>query len=54
MGKQFTEKSIAAAKPKNVKYYLREGRGFTLQVMPTAPNPSSTYSSWTGAGAISG
>ena len=35
MGKQFTEKTIAAAKPKNSKYYLREGRGFTLQVMPT-------------------
>ena len=35
MGKQFTEKTIAAAKPKNEKYYLREGRGFTLQIMPT-------------------
>ena len=35
MSKQFTDKSITAAKPKNVKYYLREGRGFTLQVAPT-------------------
>ena len=35
MGKQFTEKAIAAAKPKNVRYYLREGRGFALQVLPT-------------------
>jgi len=35
MGKQFTEKTIAAAKPKSEKYYLREGRGFTLQVAPT-------------------
>lgn len=35
MGKQFTEKTIAAAKPKSSKYFLREGRGFTLQVMPT-------------------
>ena len=35
MGKQFTEKTIAAAKPKSAKYYIREGRGFTLQVAPT-------------------
>ncbi|MDD2733590.1 MAG: integrase arm-type DNA-binding domain-containing protein [Desulfuromonadaceae bacterium] len=35
MGKQFTEKAIAAAKPKNVRYYLREGRGFALQVLPS-------------------
>ncbi|GFO63171.1 tyrosine-type recombinase/integrase [Geomonas paludis] len=35
MGNQFTEKMIAAAKPRSRKYYLREGRGFTLQVMPT-------------------
>jgi len=34
MGKQFTEKMIAAARPREVKYYLREGRGFTLQVSP--------------------
>ena len=35
MGKQFTEKALAAAKPKNVRYYLREGRGFALQVLPS-------------------
>lgn len=35
MGKQFTDKSIAAAKPKEAKYYLREGRGFALQVAPS-------------------
>ena len=35
MGKQFTEKAIAAAKPRNVRYYLREGRGFALQVLPS-------------------
>lgn len=35
MGKQFTEKAIAAAKPKSTRYYLREGRGFALQVLPS-------------------
>jgi integrase len=35
MGKQFTEKAIAAAKPKDKRYYLREGRGFALQILPT-------------------
>ncbi len=35
MGKQFTEKAIAAAKPKKARYYLREGRGFALQVLPS-------------------
>lgn len=35
MGKQFTEKAIAAAKPKSARYYLREGRGFALQVLPS-------------------
>jgi len=35
MGKQFTEKAIAAAKPKDKRYYLREGRGFALQVLPS-------------------
>lgn len=35
MGKQFTEKAIAAAKPKEARYYLREGRGFALQVLPS-------------------
>ncbi len=35
MGKQFTEKAIAAAKPKDKRYYLREGRGFALQILPS-------------------
>jgi len=35
MGKQFTEKAIAAAKPKSSRYYLREGRGFALQILPS-------------------
>jgi integrase len=35
MGKQFTEKAIAAAKPKDMRYYLREGRGFALQILPS-------------------
>lgn len=35
MGKQFTEKAIAAAKPKSARYYLREGRGFALQILPS-------------------
>jgi integrase len=35
MGKQFTEKAIAASKPKEKRYYLREGRGFALQVLPS-------------------
>lgn len=35
MGKQFTEKAIAAVKPKKARYYLREGRGFALQVLPS-------------------
>jgi len=35
MGKQFTEKAIAAAKPKKARYFLREGRGFALQVLPS-------------------
>ena len=35
MAKQFTDKAIAAAKPKNSRYYLREGRGFALQVLPS-------------------
>jgi integrase len=35
MGKQLTEKAIAAAKPKDRRYYLREGRGFALQVLPS-------------------
>lgn len=35
MGKQFTERAIAAAKPINVRYYLRERRGFALQVLPS-------------------
>ena len=35
MGKQFTEKAIAAAKPRSTRYYLREGRGFALQVLPS-------------------
>jgi hypothetical protein len=35
MAKQFTDKAIAAAKPKKTRYYLREGRGFVLQVLPT-------------------
>ena len=35
MGKQFTEKAIAAAKPKDKRYYLRECRGFALQILPS-------------------
>jgi integrase len=35
MGKQFTEKAIAASKPKDKRYYLREGRGFALQILPS-------------------
>jgi integrase len=35
MGKQFTDKAIAAAQPKSSKSFLREGRGFTLQILPT-------------------
>jgi integrase len=35
MGKQLTEKAIAAAKPKERRYYLREGRGFALQILPS-------------------
>ena len=35
MAKQFTDKAIAAAKPKKTRYYLREGRGFALQVLPS-------------------
>ena len=35
MGKQFTEKAIAAAKPRKVRYYIREGRGFALQILPS-------------------
>ncbi len=35
MGKQFTDKAIAAAKPKDKRYYIREGRGFALQVLPS-------------------
>jgi hypothetical protein len=35
MGRQFTDKAIAAAKPKDKRYYIREGRGFALQVLPS-------------------
>lgn len=35
MGKQFTDKAISAAKPKDKRYYIREGRGFALQVLPS-------------------
>ena len=35
MAKQLTEKAIAAAKPKDRRYYLREGRGFALQILPS-------------------
>lgn len=35
MSKQFTDKTIASAKPREARYYLREGRGFALRVMPS-------------------
>jgi len=31
----FTDLQIKNLKPKNVKYYLREGRGFTIRVLPS-------------------
>ncbi len=35
MGKQFTVKALEAAKPRSKRYYLREGRGFVFQVLPS-------------------
>lgn len=35
MSKQFTDKLISNLKPKEKKYYMREGRGFGVQVMPS-------------------
>lgn len=35
MGKQFTDRHITSLKPKESKYYSREGRGFALRVMPS-------------------
>ena len=35
MGKPLTERAIAAAKPRASRYYLREGRGFALQILPS-------------------
>jgi len=33
--KQFTDRYIASLKPQVKKYFVREGRGFTLQVLPS-------------------
>jgi site-specific recombinase XerD len=33
--KQFTERFVASLKPKNTKYFIREGRGFAIQVLPS-------------------
>src|SRR6266568_4069968 len=35
MGKLFTDKLISNLKPKEKKYYMREGRGFAIQVLPS-------------------
>ncbi|NVN92308.1 MAG: integrase arm-type DNA-binding domain-containing protein [Desulfuromonadales bacterium] len=35
MGISFTDKLISSLKPKNSKYYKREGRGFAVQVLPS-------------------
>ena len=35
MLKAFTDKLISNLKPKGTKYYMREGRGFAIQVLPS-------------------
>jgi len=35
MAKNFTDKLVSNLKPKGAKYYMREGRGFAIQVLPS-------------------